>query len=117
MKRPSRIPVSLLVSVHKAYDLVLEAKRLSSWILRNGASLQRWKGGHIRSRSPHRQAERQFNIDYLRFSWPSLISAVNAFSKMANASTCLALNSENSMAPIRRRTKNSSTNVSLSEVM
>jgi len=36
---------------------------------------------------------------------------------MAKASTCLALNAENSIAPIRRLTKNSSTNVSLSEVM
>jgi hypothetical protein len=36
---------------------------------------------------------------------------------MANASTCLALNTENSIAPIRRLTKNSSTQVSLSGVM
>jgi hypothetical protein len=36
---------------------------------------------------------------------------------MANASTCLALNAEKSIAAIRRLTKNSSTNVSLSGVM
>jgi hypothetical protein len=53
----------------------------------------------------------------LRFSWPSLISAVSAFSRMANASTCLAVNTEKSIAPIRRLTKNSSTNVSLSGVI
>jgi hypothetical protein len=36
---------------------------------------------------------------------------------MAKASTCLALNTAKSIAPIRRLTKNSSTNVSLSGVM
>jgi hypothetical protein len=106
----------LLVSIQKAYDLVLEAKRLTGWILRDGRSLEGRKSGHIRDRSPHRRSSVLQAID-LRFSWPCLISDVNAFSKMANASTCLALNSEKSMAPNRRRTKNSSTNVSLSGVM